>query len=194
MKLAILALLGLAGTPLAQEVTFLGKVEDVQGTANQFVLDCNGASLSSTLFDLNLFVGQQVEITGQWNGSFFSPAVVVESIQSALENFEIGGGAKIGETSRLGFTGTPGDTAVGFLSTGSGFFPVLGNSAVFLIDPTEIRLTSSGVIGGAGILEIPFLIPNNAALIGVDMFGQGAFVAPDGTITLTNPDCKQISD
>ena len=86
----------------AQSVTFRGKVEDVSGTQNQFVVDCTTTSLTSTAFNLNLFVGQQVEITGDWNGSVGSPSVNVQAIAVVPEVFELGGGAKIGEELKVG--------------------------------------------------------------------------------------------
>lgn len=189
--LALAALLVLTATSNAQEVSFVGKVEDVSGTTNQFFVDCTNAQLTSAI-NLNPFNGEVVSITGTWNGSVNNPSVNVETIALAAETFEIGGGAKIGDTSNLGFTGQPGDNVVGFLATGSTFLPTIDQ--VIMIDPTKIRVTLAGTIGGSGILEMQFPIPNNPSLIGFEIFGQGAFVADDGTVTLTNPDCKEISD
>ena len=189
--LSLAAALLFAATTNAQQVSFVGKVEDVSGTTNQFFVDCTNAQLTSGI-NLNPFNGEMVSITGMWNGSVGSPSVNVDTIELAAETFEIGGGAKIGDDSNLSFIGQPGDNVVGFLATGSSFIPTVDQ--VIMIDPTKIRLTLAGTIGGSGILEMQFFIPNNPALIGFEIFGQGAFVADDGTVTLTNPDCKEISD
>jgi hypothetical protein len=177
---------------LAQEVTLRGKVEDVQGTPNQFVIDCTNTALSSTLFDLNLFVGQSVELSGTWSGSPTAPAVQVTQIQAIPETYEIGGGAKLGELSVQGFTAAPGTAVLGLLSLQPGFLPLPGSGTV-LIDLGQTVLQASGVIGGSGVLELPFLIPNNPNLLGLDFYGQGALIA-GGNVTLTNPDCKTVDN
>ena len=190
--IAGLTLFALSAPAFAQEVTFDGKVEDVSGTTNQFVVDCTDTQLTSGLFDLNLFVGQQVEITGQWNGSAANPSVNVTAIQVVPEVFEIGGGAKIGKTSTLGFTAPTGSTVIGFISLDTSFEPFGADGAIFL-DQSQIVLSRTGVVGGAGIIQMPFQIPNNPALVGLDIYGQGA-VVNGGFISVTNPDCKTIDD
>ena len=194
MRRQLLSILFLASAILpasSQSVSFTGKVEDVQGTANQFFLDCTDTRLDSALFDLNLFVGQSVSISGQWNGSIASPSVTVDAIQAVPEVFEIGGGAKIGDTSTLGFTAQPGDVAFGVLSLGSSFLPIA--RGVVFVDLTQSVLGLSGTVGGTGILQLPFQIPNDPSLVGVEIFAQGA-VSSGGVLRLTNPDCKEIDD
>ncbi|QDU68333.1 hypothetical protein [Engelhardtia mirabilis] len=190
--LAPIALFVLSTSALAQEVTFTGKVEDVSGTTNQFVLGCTDTQLTSAFFNLNLFVGEQVQITGQWNGSAANPSVAVDAISVVPEVFEIGGGTKIGKTSTLGFTAAPGSGALGFISLNTSFTP-FGAEGVIFIDQSQIVLSASGTVGGAGVLQIPFQIPNSPALVGLDIYGQGAVVA-GGLVSLTNPDCKTIDN
>ena len=192
LPLASLALLFSATVAQAQEVTFRGQVEDVSGTANQFIVDCTNTSLTSAVFNLNLFLDQEVEITGQWNGSSINPSVSVEAIQAVPEVFEIGGGAKLGEFSSLGFTTQPGTPVFGFLSLAPGFTP-FGADSVILIDTTQVVLTRSGVVGGSGILELPFFIPDSPGLIGLELFAQGATLEAGGFV-VTNPDCKTVDE
>jgi hypothetical protein len=181
-----------APAAFAQTVTFDAKVEDVQGTQNQFFADCTDTQLTSSLFNLNTFVGQQVRITGQWNGSTANPSVVVTAIQGVPEVFEIAGGAKIGETSALGFTAQPGAAVIGFLSLAPSFAP-FGSTDVIFLDASQVVLSRTGTIGGTGVLELPFAIPNSPVLVGVELYGQGAVVA-GGFVNLTNPDCKTIDN
>ena len=187
---SLLAAAALTCPTFAQDVTFRGKVEDVSGTTNQFVLDCTNTKLTSVAVDLNLFIGQMVEITGPGNGSSATPEVLVNTIAVTPETFEIGGGAKIGETSTLGFTGAPGDLALGFISLGVSFQPLPGAGVIFL-DQSKIVVNRSGIVGPTGILQLPLAIPNNPALIGLDIYGQGALIG-GGFLQLTNPDCKTI--
>jgi hypothetical protein len=186
------ALLTLVPAASAQDVTFRGKVEDVSGTTNQFVVDCTGTRLTSGLFNLNLFVGQQVEISGDWNGSTANPSVDVTAIAPVPESFEIGGGGKIGQVNNLTFGGQPGAAAFGFVSTQTGFTPI--NGGVIFLGTGNIVFQTAGTIGGAGVLQLPMPIPNNPALIGLDIFGQGALSDAAGNLTLTNPDCKQLDN
>ena len=188
--LAVLTVL--ASASQAQEVTFRGKVEDVQGTFNQFFLDCTDTQLTSAAFNLNPFVGQVVEISGQWNGSGANPSVDVTAIAPATETFEIGGGAKLGEVSTLGFTGAPGSNVLGFVSLAPSFVPFDGNNTV-LIDLNQTVVTRTGTIGGTGIVQLGFGIPNNPALGGLEIYGQGG-ILQGGAWTLTNPDCKEIDN
>lgn len=192
---SVASLLLLASVSTAQQVTFRGKVEDVQGTQNQFVLGCTNTELTSAVIDLNAFVAMPAEITGQWNGSVSAPMVVVETLTLVTETFEIGGGAKIGDTSTLVFTGTPGDLAIGVLSIAPTFVPYRrSNGVIFVNTATSHRILQRvGTVGGTGILEISFPIPNDPSLVGFDFFGQGALAA-GGTIRMTNPDCKTIGN
>ena len=192
---SIASLLLLASVSTAQQVTFRGKVEDVQGTQNQFVLGCTNTELTSAVIDLNAFVAMSAEMTGQWNGSTTSPMVVVETLTLVGETFEIGGGAKIGQNSSLVFTGTPGDLAIGVLSIAPTFVPYRRANGVVLVNSaTSHRLLQRfGTIGGTGILQIPFSIPNDSSLVGFEFYGQGALAA-GGTIRMTNPDCKTIGN
>jgi len=194
MKLSYLSiplLLALPSVSAAQSVVLRGKVEDVSGTSGQFFLDCTDVDLSSSAFNLNLFVGAQTEIHGTWNGSVSNPAVVVEAIQVVQETFEIGGGGKIGEEARPHVTGAPGSLAVTFASLSTSFAP-LGSSGTAFLGGNPFP-TGAGTIGGSGQIEFSIPIPNDPALIGVDVFGQGAVVAA-GNVLLTNPDCKTLEN
>ncbi|MDF1800420.1 MAG: hypothetical protein P1V81_14675 [Planctomycetota bacterium] len=175
----------------AQSVTFRGKVEDVSGTQNQFFVDCTNTSLTSGAFNLNLFVGQQVEITGQWNGSTAAPSVDVAAIAVVPEVFELGGGAKIGDELKVGFIATPGDLAISRITVAPSFTD-LGASGVVFVDLSKTVIGTTGVIPGGGILQHTLQIPNDPSLVGLEIFGQGALIDSLGNLTLTNPDCKTI--
>src|SRR5215831_14142348 len=101
---AFAAMVGLAQ---AQSVHFRGKVEDVSGT-NKFMIDCTKVELTSAQFNLNQFVGQQVDATGMWNGSTTAPVIDVTAIQSVPRLFDLGGNGKVGGELRFEITSTPG--------------------------------------------------------------------------------------
>ncbi len=193
MKLSLAFLLASFALASAQSVTLRGKVEDVSGNPGQFFLDCTNVDLSSADFDLNLFVGAQTEIHGTWNGSSTSPAVLVTAIQVVPESFDLGGGGKLGSIAKPSVTGAPGSLAVTYASTSTSFAP-LGAWGTALLGGSPF-LTGSGTIGGTGTLELVITIPNDPTLAGVDIFGQGAVVdLVAGTVLLTNPDCKTLSN
>jgi hypothetical protein len=193
MKLSLTLLLALSTLASAQSVTLRGKVEDVSGTTGQFFVDCTDVDLSSALFNLNLFVGQQVEIGGTWNGSVGSPAVVVTEIQAVPESFEIGGGGKIGESAQPTVTAAPGSLAFTFASMSSSFLP-LGTAGTGFLGGVVVP-TGSGTVGGSGILELSIQIPNDPTLVGFNVFGQAVVVDPGLTaFWFTNPDCKELKN
>ena len=176
----------------AQGVRFRGEVEDVSGTQNQFVVDCTNVALTSSTLNLNLFVGEQVEIVGTWNGNFAAPSVEVTALTNVIENFEIGGDDEIGGTANLHVIGAPGDTVLFFGALESGFFPLPSAGAV-LIDPASAEILATGTIGGSGQLEVPAPIPNDPALVGFVYHAQALVrSSTSGTFSLTTNDCKEI--
>lgn len=188
---SILSVLLLSASAVsAQQLSFRGKVEDVSGTANQFFVDCTDVDIQSSTINLNAFVGLQTQITGNWNGSAASPLVDVTAIQAVSETFEIGGGGKIGQQATFRVDGAPGSPFAMFSSLGTSFFPF--RSGVVLLDLGTLNLIGTGVIGGAGNVEIKVQVPNNPALIGLTVFGQGAIGMGGGNVLLTNPDCKTL--
>ena len=62
-----------------------------------------------------------------------------------------------------------------------------------MIDPTSFFIVGSGAIHLDGQIEFVVPIPNDPALIGVDVFGQGGILDPVTGFWLTNSDCKTIS-
>lgn len=177
---------------MSQTLTFRGQVEDVQGT-NDFLVDCTNVQLSSSLFDLNLFVGQQTQITGNWNGSNTLPTVVVTAISVITESFGMGGNAKIGGDLRFDVTSTPGDITAIYGAEGFGFFPI-GMLGAVQLDPTSVFLVALGTIPGGGNLEFEFTVPNDPTLVGMTFYSQAIVVSPSAPNFITNSDCKTISN
>ena len=163
--------LALATSAQTQSVKFRGKVEDVSGMPNVFIVDCSNVSLTSNTIALQTFVGQQSTIEGQWNTSLTDPSVEVTALTPAFEDFQIGGSVKIGEIAKLHVIGTPGNTFLIFGSLEAGFFPLPTAGAV-LIDAPTAEILGSGTIPAAGFMELDAPIPNAPALIGLNYKGQ----------------------
>ena len=191
MRLLSLVLLSLPTVAAAQQqVTLRGKVEDVSGTANQFVVDCSNTALTSSTINLNAFVGQQVLLEGTQVGTAQLPHVVVTAITPVAEIFEIPGNPEVGDTLRFGVTYTPGTRVLFYASLGSGLVR-FGRAGSFMLDPASAVLGASGVISQPGQLETSMALPNELTLVGRTAFAQ-ALLRSGGQLLLSNPDCKTI--
>jgi len=188
--LPLLASLCLLSSGLfAQQVTLRGKVEDIQGTS-RFRVDCTDTELTSSSFDLNAFLGQQVLIQGTRVLPASPPTVEVSSIVASAGVFEIPGNPQIGGTLRFELITTPGTRASIYAARAPGFrsFPTAG---VVFLDPVSAQLAAVGVVSGAGTLSLAIPVPADPLLIGLTVHAQAALVA-SGTLRFTNPDCKTI--
>ena len=195
MKLLSFSLALLLSVPAfgQQSVRFRGKVEDVSGTFNQFVLDCTDVRLTSATVALLPLVGQQGEIQGTYNGNALNPSVEVTSFTPLAEDFEIGGGGKIGDVAKFEVRGAPGDSALIFGGPGSGFVPLPVAGAV-LVDPFQVELIGIAPIPATGLLQFDSPIPNDPALVGVTYHGQALLTLSGGGFRLTMNDCKTLSN
>ncbi len=190
---SLFALLAIAESAAGQAVTFRGKVEDVSGTSNQFVVDGTSTQLVSATINLNAFVGEQVLIDGVWNGSTVAPSVAVASIAIVPRTFEVGGNGSIGGEVRFGAFGAPGDTAVLAAAFEPAFLPLPGLGVAFL-DPQNLIVVGVGPIGQDGNFEVAVPIPNAPAFVGMNVLGQGAISGPAAGLLVANPDSKTIQD
>jgi len=184
----LLPLFLLASAATAQQVTLQGKVEDANPSG--FVVGCTDTRLESSAFNLNLFVGQNVQIRGTRVQTTGSPLVNVTAIQPTPEILEIPGNPEVGQDIRFGATYTPGSQAIFFAALEPGFTSV-GNVGTLLIDaPSRVRM-GAAVIPPVGNVEISVAMPNDPSLIGLTVYAQ-AVVRTGSTFLLTNPDCKDI--
>ncbi len=172
------------------EVNLRGKVEDVSQTQNQFFVDCTSVELTSGQFDLNAFVGLQVRLTGNWNGSSTAPSVDVTAIEVVPETFEIGGNGDLGGELQFKVTSNPGDFTVMFASLNEGFGP--SRRGVLFLGPPLFTI-GFGTIPGGGNLEIKVSIPDDPALDGLTVLGQAIVGFAAGGSISTNPDCATIN-
>jgi len=188
--LASFALALLVVDASAQQVTLRGKVEDVSGGGGFFV-DCTDTTLTSSTVDLNAFNGQQVELSGTWNGSSDAPNVDVAAIAAVAGLFEVGGGGKIGDEVRFKVTSNPGDVAIMFVALDDGFLPAHKNG-VLLLDFATMLHVATGTVGGDGTFEVKGTIPNDPALDGLVVHGQSLVAFMAGGAVLSNPDCVTL--
>jgi hypothetical protein len=189
LLLASFALALLAVDASAQQVTLRGQVEDVAGGG--FFVDCTDTTLTSSTVDLNAFNGQQVELSGTWNGSSVAPNVDVAAIAAVAKLFEVGGGGKLGDELRLKVTSNPGDVAIMFVALDDGFLPAHKNG-VLLLDFATMLHVATGTVAGDGTFEVKGTIPNDPALDGLVVHGQSFVAFTGGGAVLSNPDCVTL--
>jgi hypothetical protein len=183
-----------ASSSFAQEVTFDGKVEDGENVCYycpgfDFVLDNTHVSLVSPTIALLPLVGQYVHGTGMWNGSTTAPKITVTAIQVVAQSFSIGGNGSIGGEMQFTVNAVPGSSAIALLAFKDGFVP-FGSWGTLFLAPSQMIVLGQGTTDGGGEFSIDIDIPDQPALIGLQVFGQGAVVPPSGLLHLTNSDLK----
>lgn len=183
-----------ATSTFAQEVTFDGKVEDGENVCYycpgfDFVLDNTHVSLVSPTIALLPLVGQYVHGTGMWNGSATAPKITVTAIQVVPQSFSIGGNGSIGGEMKFTANGAPGSLAILTLGFKDGFVP-FGSWGTLFLNPNQMIVLGQGTTDGGGEFSIDIDIPDQPALIGLQVFGQAALVPAGGLLHLTNSDLK----
>jgi hypothetical protein len=186
------AILSVAAAASAQDVTFRGKVEDTNPTG--FVVAGSNTVLTSSTVNLNAAVGAHFLVTGTWNGSVSAPSVVVTQLTPVAESFSIGGNGKLGEFIDFNALAAPGDLAVVVASLSATMFVPVDGAGVAFIDVTNMLVIGVGTVGGNGEYKASVLVPNNAALQGLDLFGQGVVFPQSGAPFATNPDFKTLGN
>jgi len=189
--LAPLVLAAAAVSAQAQQVSFRGKVEDMPAQPGRFVVGCTDTELTSSVVKLNAFVGQQVELSGAWNGSSSAPVVDVATMAATNKLFEVGGGGKIGTDLSFKVTSQPGDFTVMFAALDAGFMPA-HRAGVLLLSVSPLLTVASGFVAPDGTLEVKGSIPNDPALDGLVIYGQAFVSFTAGGADLSNPDCVTL--
>ena len=186
----LLVAIAAAAAP-AQQVSLRGKVEDMPSQPGRFIVGCTATELTSSVVDLNASVGQQVELTGSWNGSSSAPVVDVATLNTVAKLFEVGGGGQIGTDLKFKVTSSPGDFTIMFAALDSGFMPA-HKAGVLFLSLTPMLTVASGFVAPDGTLEVKGQIPNDPSLAGIEVHGQAFVSFTTGGATLSNPDCVTI--
>lgn len=191
------ALLGLASILPAQVVTMRGEVADGRATGcyycpgYQYVIKWIGTRLDASVVNLAPYLNQQVEVTGNWNGSLTTPIITVTAVRLVAESFSIAGSTRIGDKLRLNSISTTGDLAANVIAFSRSFVPML--PLVVSLDPATAFVLGSGATNGNGEFKSDLDIPNDPALVGLRVYGQGLVVPQVGLPFFTNPDSKVVT-
>lgn len=177
-------------TLAAQTETLRGKVEDVQGTANQFFLDGTNLPLVSTALNLNLWVGQQAILQVVNIGTATAPVIRVDAAVATTQVMDIHN-LRLGQTNNMEVFAPAGSAAFIFLdfTANTGFLPA-GAFGVWLLSASPY-LHAGGITAAQNVFQAPFTTPNIPSLVGLQITSQ-AFVGDHGTWFFSNPDGKTV--
>ena len=184
----LLSLLASTSALCAQTQTLRGKVEDVQGTQNQFYLDCTNIPLISNALNLNTWVGQEAVLQVVNVGTAAAPRLRVDAATATTKVFDMGN-LRQGQSARWQVNAPAGSFALMLLDFTSftGYAP-FGSFGTFLLGSSPATL-ASGLTNAQNQFEISFAVPAFPALVGTSFTGQ-ALVGDHGTWFFSNPDCK----
>lgn len=189
--LAILPIaLILTKTLAAQTHTLRGKVEDVQGTTNQFFLDGTNLPVVSSALNLNTWVGQQAILQVVNIGTASAPVVRVDAAVATIKVMDMGN-LRLGQTSTFEVTAPAGSAAFMFMdfTANTQFlpFPAFG---VWVLGMAP-HLLAAGITNGQNQFQTPFATPAIPSLIGLQITSQ-ALVGDHGNWFFSNPDGKTV--
>lgn len=178
-------------TAAAQNHTIQGKVEDVQGTQNQFVLDGTVVPVFSTALNLNQWVGQQAVLDVVDVGSAGAPLLRIDAATPTTKVMDMGN-LRLNQSSTFEVFAPAGTAAFVFLdfTANTGFAPIPGLGGAWLLGLSPYLL-ASGFTNGAGVFQTTFATPNVPALVGTDVSGQ-ALTSSGGLWGFSNVDSRTI--
>lgn len=187
--LAAAALLTSA-TVSAQTVVVRGQIQSGRATGCYYcpsvpwALKYSETPITSSSVNLNLYLGLDVEITANWNGSTSAPSLDVTAVSIVSQSFSFAGQGRLGQDFRFTVNGTPGDFAINAGSFDRSFlaFGQLG----FFLDPTVAFVLGIGAIDGGGQFRSVLSIPNDPSFVGLHVFGQGLIAPANGALYTTS--------
>ena len=195
---SLIAATSLAVATPGQTQLVRGDVDGIQGTL-RFQLDCTNIELVSSTVNL-----QALENQSRQNDIEFDMQVTVVSagppttlnVLSAVAVPEVldMGNLRLGETNSWEVFGQPGSTALVFVGDRAftGYFPIGALGTWVLGGP--IALMAQGPIAFNGQFRFNFTTPTNPAFLGVEITSQAIIQDPDGTLSISHPDCKTVEN
>ena len=180
-----------AAAATAQTYTIQGKVEDVQGTQNQFFLDGTLIPVFSTALNLNLWQGQQALLDVVDVGTAGAPLLRIDAATPTTKVMDMGN-LRLNRTSTFEVSAPAGTAAFLFLdfTNNTGFTPIPGAGGVWLLGLSP-HLLAGGFTNAVGVFETTFATPNVPALVGLGVSGQ-TLTSTGGAWGFSNVDSREI--
>lgn len=173
----------------AQTEILRGKVEDVQGTQNQFFLDGTRLPLVSTALNLNTWIGQQAEMQVVNVGTTAAPVLRVDAAVPIAKVMDMGN-LRLGRTSTFEVNTPTGSFAFVFIDfTSSGGFLPLGGAGSYLLGANP-ALLAQGFTNNPNQFRFVFTTPADQTLVGIEFSCQAISGTVAGGWSLSNADSK----
>jgi hypothetical protein len=188
--LPLLATACVAAGLTAQTVTLRGKIEDVSGPGNQFVIDGTNLTAVSSALNLNAWVGQQAILQVVDVGTPTAPVIRVDAAVATTKVMDMGN-LRLGESKTFEVNAPQGSAAFMFMDfqSNTGFTPA-GSLGTWLLGPSPYLL-AGGITNSQNQFEVQFTTPNNPQLLGLRITSQ-ALVGDHGNWFFSNPDNKTV--
>ena len=186
------SLLAIAALLPAQTQTLRGGVEDVQGTQNQFFLDCTTIPMVSNTINLNLWTNTEAVMQVVNIGTPQSPILRVESIATTNKILDMGN-LRFGQSNTWEVNAPTGSFCMVFIDFiwNTGYTP-FGSTGTYLLGPTPVSFRS-GLATSQNQFRFQFTMPNVPQFTGITVSGQ-SLVGTNGTWSLSNVDCKDVGN
>lgn len=187
-----LSLLAVTVALPAQTQTLRGGVEDVQGTQNQFFLDCTTIPMVSNTINLNLWTNTEAVMEVVNVGTAQSPVLRVDQIAPTAKIFDMGN-LRFNQSNTWEVNAPAGSFCMVFIDFvwNTGYTPY-GPAGTYLLGATPVSFRS-GFAGGGNQFQFQFTMPNVPQYTGIEVTGQ-ALVGTGGSWTFSNPDCKEVGN
>lgn len=175
----------------AQTHTVRGSIENVQGTTNQFFLDCTNLRLTSSALNLNLWMGPNLALEVVDIGTPGAPLLDVRSATPTNAAMDMGN-LRAGRSDRWQVRAPAGSLAfVLFDLTANTSFRPMAPYGTFLLG-NGAQTLASGTTNALGVWEFSVAIPASAApFVGTAVTSQ-ALLLGGGTAWFSEPDCKTL--
>lgn len=176
---------------LAQTETLRGKVEDVQGTQNQFYLDSTNIPLVSTALNLNTWLGQPAVMQVVNVGTPTSPVLRVDAAVATTEIMDMGN-MRLGQSSSWDVIAPNGSfalIAIDFTSN-TGFAP-LGSFGSYLLGANPVLL-AAGFTNVPNRFQVQITTIADQTLVGLEITSQAIVGDPGNNWYFSDADSKTV--
>ncbi len=175
----------------AQTTTLRGKVEDVQGTQNQFFLDGTNVPMVSTALNLNTWLGQQAVMQVVNVGTTAAPVLRVDAATATTKVMDMGN-MRLGQSSTwqvFAPTGSFALIAIDFTGN-TGFAPV-GTFGSYLLGGNPVLL-AAGFTNAPNLFQVQITTIPDQTLVGLEITSQAIVGDPGDNWYFSNPDNKTV--
>lgn len=174
------------------QTTIRGKVEDVQGTANQFYLDGTIIPVVSNVLNLNLWQDQHAFLDVTNIGTAIAPVLRIDAATATTKMMDMGN-LRLGQNKTWEVFAPTGTTAFIFMdwTNNTGFTPIPAFGGAWLMGGQPFLL--AGGVSFGGVFQTSYTTPNNPALLGLEVTSQ-AFVGSQNTWEFSNVDSKVVEN